>query len=85
MIIFFPFSISNFYWEIENWKSIFQFSSFEFNCRITQVEKPWLAFFKSHSLKQYLVFIHKRELKNFTPNSLKRDSSRNSNEEKGYT
>ena len=39
----FQFSIPEFYWKIENRKFMFRFSVFEFNCRITQVEKPWLV------------------------------------------
>ena len=45
MINIFQFSVSDFYWKIENWKSIFDFLILEINCRITQVEKPWLAIF----------------------------------------
>ena len=36
MIKFFQFSIIKFYRKIENLKSIFNFSIFKFNCRITQ-------------------------------------------------
>ena len=86
MIKNFQFSIINFYWKIENWKFIFHFSIFEFNCRITQVEKPWLTFFNPISWSDVEFLSTKEKEKTlFYCNSLKRNRSRNSNKEKGYT
>ena len=67
------FSIFNFQFLLENWywKSVFHFSIFEFNWRITQIEKPWSAFFNSRELKRSRDFIHKRERKNYTVTHLK--------------
>ena len=86
MIKIFQFSVINYYWNIENSKYIFQFSIFEFNCRITQVEKPWLAFFNPISWSDVeFLFTKEKEKTLFYCNLLKRDRSRNSNEKKGYT
>ena len=66
LIKIFQFSFFNFYWKIENWKFIFHVSIFKFNCQITQVDKSWLAFFKSRWL-----YIHKKERKNSIVTHLK--------------
>ena len=76
------FSIFNFQFLLENWK----LKIFEYKCRITQVEKSWLAFFlislaeamssfytqkrKKNSLKRYMIYYIKHRFKYLIEKSL---------------
>ena len=75
------FSITNFYCKIEKWKSVFHFSVSEFNCQVTLVVNRD-SIFKNSLAEEISSFCSQKKKKKFSCSTLRRDRSRNSNEEK---